>query len=445
MNVLTNMNSRNHYPLKSTLIGHQISGKNKMNWRHRADPLSRTLFQQTARHFTTSFLRKQATTTENVGKESTYQMDSFGDMKFITGCRSVRVDKPPCVGCYLCEIFIPQVVGSLISEELTMTSWDKSTDKYPWCDPQTYDRWVSSNHYMDKTQRKILYQFVHWASVNNKVEGLQWWVDFGADLQYTEKVADEASGKGNIAVLDWWLHRSGKPVYYSEKAMFLASKNGEIGALIWWEHCGLKVSYTTDVLVFAADRGHTHVLFWWLRAMFPIKNCINEADWVALGGHALVLAWFNDSHTKTYESTWRNNTIDDKTSLGIQYGPLKWTDPMEEQRFSMLKWFLRSEYFNKYINNSMDTASANGDTTVLNWWFASNLPLSYTKKSMDLASVNGHTKVLDLWVASNFPLKFSRSIAFVVEVRNQWNVVQWWEDSKLDVCLNSKRAMITIE
>ncbi|KAJ6134986.1 hypothetical protein N7512_000146 [Penicillium capsulatum] len=70
---------------------------------------------------------------------------------------------------------------------------------------------------------------------------LKWWCDAPAlpNKEYKADAMDGASRAGFIDVLDWWLN-SGLPLRYSERALESASAEGRVAVLDWWKDASSK-------------------------------------------------------------------------------------------------------------------------------------------------------------------------------------------------------------
>lgn len=160
------------------------------------------------------------------------------------------------------------------------------------------------------------------ASLKGHVHVLQWWLDSGLPLKYSEAALEHASARGHIAVLDWWKEsqlplkigrvmelasgsgqipilswwvQSGLDFKYDRVSMYNASCSGRIDSLEWWAHSGLHMIYDPDVLVGATRQNKPEALEWWDQSGLPIQYrlCdIEEALEDAMGGGAQVRKWW---------------------------------------------------------------------------------------------------------------------------------------------------------
>ncbi|GAA5983694.1 hypothetical protein JCM10908_000383 [Rhodotorula pacifica] len=119
------------------------------------------------------------------------------------------------------------------------------------------DFWLNSGlplHYSDAALLS--------ATFMGQVGALEWWKKSGLPLKIGN-VLDFASMEGSTVCLDWWKN-SGLPVKYSKAALYTLSKTGNLELLDWWLHkSGYTLSYDKEVLVIATRFGHVQVLEWW--------------------------------------------------------------------------------------------------------------------------------------------------------------------------------------
>ncbi|GAA5881214.1 hypothetical protein JCM3774_000655 [Rhodotorula dairenensis] len=121
---------------------------------------------------------------------------------------------------------------------------------------QMLDFWLNSGlplHYSDAALLS--------ATFMGQVAALEWWKNSGLPLKIGN-VLDFASMEGSTVCLDWWKN-SGLPVRYSKAALYTLSKTGNLVLLDWWLHSGYTLSYDKEVLVIATRFGHVRVLEWW--------------------------------------------------------------------------------------------------------------------------------------------------------------------------------------
>ncbi|KAH7926989.1 hypothetical protein BV22DRAFT_1085997 [Leucogyrophana mollusca] len=104
------------------------------------------------------------------------------------------------------------------------------------------------------------------ASRNGKVTSLDWWVESGIPLEYTEAALEHASAKNRIAVLDWWKHQHtvNKLPLKIGRVMDMASTAGHVAVLEWWAASQLEFQVDRHVLHHASCHGKVDVLQWWL-------------------------------------------------------------------------------------------------------------------------------------------------------------------------------------
>ncbi|KAH7915063.1 hypothetical protein BJ138DRAFT_1142546 [Hygrophoropsis aurantiaca] len=104
------------------------------------------------------------------------------------------------------------------------------------------------------------------ASRNGKVNSLDWWLDSGLPLEYTEAALEHASAKNRIAVLEWWKHQHAVrrlPLKIG-RVMDMASTAGHVAVLEWWAASQLEFQVDRHVLHHASCHGKVDVLQWWL-------------------------------------------------------------------------------------------------------------------------------------------------------------------------------------
>ena len=164
------------------------------------------------------------------------------------------------------------------------------------------------------------------ASRNGQIASLDWWLNSGLPLDYTEAALEYASAKNQIAVLDWWKHQNkvnGLPLKvgkvmdmastaghvevlewwaasqlepkYDRHAMHHASCNGKVEVLGWWLGSGLQLMFDQEALTGASRHNKPEVLEWWAKCGLPIqyRMCdVEEALEDAIGGGDAARRWW---------------------------------------------------------------------------------------------------------------------------------------------------------
>ncbi|GAA5820426.1 hypothetical protein JCM11251_005621 [Rhodosporidiobolus azoricus] len=99
------------------------------------------------------------------------------------------------------------------------------------------------------------------ATIKRQLGALEWWKNSGLPLKIGN-VLDFASMEGSTVCLDWWA-RSGLPCRYSKAALYTLSKSGNLASLNWWATSRFPLAYDKEVLVIATRYARVDVLDWW--------------------------------------------------------------------------------------------------------------------------------------------------------------------------------------
>jgi len=156
------------------------------------------------------------------------------------------------------------------------------------------------------------------------VEVLDWWLESGLTLSYTEKALESASAKGNIEVLQWWSTNSQKHAGTDRemplkvgKSILLAAQAGRVESIDWWDRSGIPYTHEETVAKIASQHGHVDVLERW-RELKGNKMIYDNQVLVGAtkNGHAKVLEWWKEASRK-----W---------GLGVEYKTCDIEEAMED-------------------------------------------------------------------------------------------------------------------
>ncbi|GAA5991281.1 hypothetical protein JCM11641_000411, partial [Rhodosporidiobolus odoratus] len=128
------------------------------------------------------------------------------------------------------------------------------------------------------------------------------------DARTTAEAVDEASRHGQVDMLDFWLN-SGLPLHYSEAALSSATIKRQVPTLECWKKSGLKLRIgnvldfasmegSDEVLVIATRYARVEALEWWAQSglavefrFFDIEEALEDCL-AAEGEKEKTLAWW---------------------------------------------------------------------------------------------------------------------------------------------------------
>jgi hypothetical protein len=109
------------------------------------------------------------------------------------------------------------------------------------------------------------------ASRKGQLDLLDWWLNGSGfsretlfDSHYTSKAIGFAAENNLVNILTWW-RKSSLPLKYDNYALEKATENGNKEVLHWWKENNLEFHYVKSPLDIARERGHWEVVEWWIR------------------------------------------------------------------------------------------------------------------------------------------------------------------------------------
>ncbi|SPQ26952.1 d08e0e59-b02f-456f-ad8e-47012a5da078 [Thermothielavioides terrestris] len=208
---------------------------------------------------------------------------------------------------------------------------------------------------------------------------LDWWARSPSFLekQYDAEALNNASGRGFVAVLEWW-RRSGLPLKYDEQAFEMASAKGHVHVLEWWREAGLQdpsiVLKPGRSLLAAAQWGQLAVIRWWEESGIPVGHQDAVCKMASRWGQVKVL------------DLWRQLRGDDK----LQFDNQILIEATYHAHIPVLEWWrkyahgelpgMNGRKGNSVEYKTMDVEEALEDslgdqTKVRRWWAENGLNL----------------------------------------------------------------------
>ncbi|GAA5897321.1 hypothetical protein JCM8208_003786 [Rhodotorula glutinis] len=136
----------------------------------------------------------------------------------------------------------------------------------------------------------------------------------------TAEAIDEASRHGQVAMLDFWLE-SGVPLHYSDAALLSATFKRQIGSLEWWKNSALPLKIG-NVLDFASMEGSTVCLDWWASSGLPVRYSKVALHHISKTGNIALLDWWR-AHQDRFALAYDKEVLVVATQFG-QVAALEW-------------------------------------------------------------------------------------------------------------------------
>jgi len=175
------------------------------------------------------------------------------------------------------------MLTSLIKDfDPTKNPWGNESNKNIWSSEPIivkapFDLFFPKSNFQDEknNDNKQKKTDIDLASLSGDIKKLEDWlsknIDSGKfDLKYaddyTTESLDGASVNNKMDVLNWWLENNRKyavPLKYTEKSMVEASRLGLINILNWWYDSKLLLKYNENAINNASIKNKINVLDWW--------------------------------------------------------------------------------------------------------------------------------------------------------------------------------------
>jgi hypothetical protein len=230
-----------------------------------------------------------------------------------------------------------------------------------------------------------------WACYSKQFEVLNWWLNSGLEIKLKPNIVDILIYTENVEVLNWWIqHRDKLPFDYDPKTIEGLCKTGRKTMLDWFKNSGLKLNYPEYILDTISMAGQNELLTWFVELGIPVRYSENAITYASIGGNIETLDWWLFSK---FDFKYDETAMD---SISMK--------PHEYNRTKVLDWWVTNHRLFpdripelRYSEDAMDDASANGYIDVLSWWLNSGLELKYSNRALNWARLHGHNNVCDWW------------------------------------------------
>jgi hypothetical protein len=135
-------------------------------------------------------------------------------------------------------------------------------------------------------------------------------------LNAPETSLDEASRKGHVDLLKWYLEQKTVPLKelkYSTRAIGYAAENNHIHVLKWWftegKKAGLQVCYDEYAVEAATRKGHLDVLKFFHDNNIPMKWKVCPEKIALSMGHEKLVKWWISSGQLRIWAKWENEAF----------------------------------------------------------------------------------------------------------------------------------------
>jgi len=244
--------------------------------------------------------------------------------------------------------------------------------------------------------------FIDRASREGAVTLIQWWIDRGLQLIYTEAAFNNAP---DYQTIKWWIE-SGLPLKYNKYRI--------VRKII--------TSGNVDTMILIINNG--------LISLEDVSQHVKRTIDLASGsGHVPMLEWLV------------------KSGIELNYSELAIEKASQYGQIAMLNWWFTSGLEFKYTSRAIDQASRNFKIESLNWWLqhqtqyelGTQLELKYTEQSLPSGSYIFHhrkeewSRLFEWWLASGLEVKYDNQIIdYCSEVLQSGILIKFF-DSGLEV------------